>query len=347
MIRKITNFGKISAMMALMITTIYAGDLEGYKISGRTYFDYAHDISKDGPRTNGQDNGFLFRRAYLTIDKTIDENFSVRFRTDVDRVSAINAKDKPDDKLRPFVKHLYLKWKNLLPSSALYVGISGTPTWGISEKVWGYRGLRKTVWDNFKSVTGASASASSADVGLALKGSLMDKKIAYHAMVANGSHYSHPENDSYKKAYLSVSTNIDGFIVEGYVDQETKSPKNSNITYKGFAGYQNDDLTIGIDYYSMIKGGQRDSLGNDLKINALSIFGRYNLTKNTTAIIRYDRYNSDVDAANKETSLIIAALDYRPAKRVSVIPNLFYYTNPGPGTKADIVGNLTFVWAFK
>ncbi len=326
-------------LIVFYVNAVCAGDLEGYKISGKTYFDYAHDVSKDGPRTNGQDNGFILRRAYLTISKQINDDFSVRFRTDADR--------KVDDKLRPFVKHLYLKWENLLPSSSLYVGISGTPTCGVAEKVWGYRGIGKTVLDNFKGVTGTSASASSADVGLALKGSLLDNKVSYHAMLANGSHYSHPENDKYKKAYLSVSTNMDGFIVEGYVDHETKSSDNSNFTYKGFAGYEADGFAIGADYYMMTQGGAKDSLGNDLSLNALSVFGRYNVSDNATVILRYDLYDTDIDTDNTETGLVIVAFDFRPAKMISIIPNIFYYTNSGVNDNADIVGNLTFVWAFK
>ncbi|KAA3618320.1 MAG: hypothetical protein D8M58_20685 [Calditrichaeota bacterium] len=329
----------ISLIVLFFAAGLNAGDLEGFKISGKSYFDYTHDISKDGPRANGQDNGFMFRRAYLTINKTINDDFSVRFRTDADR--------KADDKLRPFVKHLYLKWKDLLPSSALYVGISGTPTWGVAEKVWGYRGLSKTVMDNFKGVTGTSASASSADVGLALKGSVMDKKVAYHAMLANGAHYSHPENDKYKKAYLSVSTNVDGFVLEGYVDHEAKNSEHSNLTYKGFAGYQNDDLAVGAEYYMMTQGGAMDSLGNDLNLSALSVFGRYNVTNNATVVLRYDMYDPNTDANDTETGLVIAALDYRPAKGISVIPNIFYYTNSGVNDNPDIVGNLTFVWSFK
>ncbi len=336
--RKTTFLLSVILVMVSGSSIIFAGDLAGYKISGKIYFDYTHDISKDGPRTNGQDNGFEFRRAYLTINNKINDDFSVRFRTDADR--------KADDKMRPFLKHLYLQWKNLIPASSLYIGISGTPTMGVAEKVWGYRGLRKTVLDNFKSATGISASASSADVGLALKGSVMDKKVSYHAMLANGSHYSHPENDKYKKVYLSISANVDGFIIEGYFDHEAKSSDNINLTYKGFAGYQIDNLAIGTEYYMMSQGGNAAD-GSDLSLSALSLFGQYALSENSTAILRYDMYDPDADTDDTETGLIIAALDYRPAKTVSVIPNIFYYTNSGTNDNADIVGNLTFVWAFK
>ena len=338
-------FAVIILIMVLQANPVFAGDLEGFKISGKTYFDYTHDISNDGPRTNGQDNSFVFRRAYLTISKQINDDFAVRFRMDADRVSAVNAQGKADDKLRPFLKHLFLKWKNLVPSSSLFIGISGTPTWSVSEKVWGYRGLSKTIWDNYKNVTDTSISSSSADVGLALKGSVLDEKISYHVMLANGSNFSHPENDTYKKFYLSLLVNPSDFIFEAYVDYEAKSSSNSNLTYKGFAGYQMGRLTLGTEYYMMVQGGQRSN-GSDLNLSALSLFGRYNVNDNNTLILRYDLYDTNTDSDNTETGLIIVAFDYRPAKSISVIPNLFYYINSGDNDNADIVGNLTFVWTF-
>ena len=244
-----------------------------------------------------------------------------------------------------------MQWKNFVSNSSLYVGISGTPTWGVSEKVWGYRGLAKTVWDNFKGVTGVSASATSADIGIGLKGKMMDKKLAYHAMIANGSHYSHPERDKYKKFYFSAAAMpTENFTIEGYVDQETKDADNSNLTYKGFVGYTMDKLAIGAEYYNMTQGGKRDTLGNDLKLNAVSIFGRYDVLENGTFILRYDMYDPDTDTDDTETSLVIAAFDYRPAKKISVIPNIMYYMNSkgvDADEDADIVANLTFVWAFK
>lgn len=346
-----------SRKFALVILSIFMGTSTAvlaqdndFKISGVVYFDYMHGISSDGPRTNGADNGFDFRRAYFTVDKNIDETFSMRFRTDVDRKaggSYNNNGDKltaTDIKLRPFVKHLYLKWNELLPSSALYVGISGTPTFGISESYWGYRGLAKTIWDQFKDVTGVSASSSSAAVGLALKGSLMEKKITYHSMISNGPGYSGAESNQYKKFYQSVAVNFDGLILEGYVDYEAQDPKNNNITYKGFAGYQAEGMAFGAEYYIMDQGVK------DLMLNAFSIFGRYDIMENGTAIVRYDMYDPNADANDNETGLVIVAFDYRPGKGVSVIPNINYYTNTigGMGSdKADIIGNLTFVWQFK
>ena len=61
--------------------------------------------------------------------------------------------------MEPFVKHGYLQWKKGLGDADIYLGLSGTPTWAVAEKVWGYRSVAKT-----------APIGSSADLGAAFKG---------------------------------------------------------------------------------------------------------------------------------------------------------------------------------
>lgn len=335
------NRFKFSVLFSiLMLSFVFGQDDKDFKFSGNIFYDYMHGISSDGPRTRGSENGFMFRRAYITITKKIDDNFTMRYRLDADR--------KADDKLRPFLKNLYLQWENLVPASALYIGMSSTPTKEVSEAVWGYRGLSKTAWDGFNDATGIDNTASSAAVGLALKGSLAEN-VTYHSMIANGNGYSKPESNKYKRIYTSVSANLSDFIVEGYFDFEGRTPDDDNLTLKGFAGYAIDGMAFGAEYYIMTMGGGAAG-GDDLNLTALSLFGRYDVMENITAILRYDMYDPDTDTNDNETGLIIAALDYRPAKGISVIPNINYYMNSllGSGSdEADIIGYLTFLWSFK
>ena len=123
------------------------------------------------------------------------------------------------------------------------------------------------------------------------------------------------------------------------MDQEAQDPDNSNLTLKGFAGYEKDGMAVGAEYYQMNLGAK------DLDITAISVFGRYAINENGTAILRYDMYDPDVDTDDDETGLIIAAYDYRPIKEISLIPNVNYFMNSGD-TDADIIGYLTFVWSF-
>jgi hypothetical protein len=222
--------------------------------------------------------------------------------------------------------------------------MSGTPTWSVAEDIWGYRGLAKTVWDNFKDVTAMDNAASSAAVGLALKGGI-GENISYHSMLSNGPGYGKPEDNAYKKLYTSVAAKIADFIIEGYVDHEAQNADNDNLTLKGFAGFSIDGMAFGAEYYWMNSGGAAAD-GSDLKMSAISVFGRYKIMENSTLVLRYDMYEPDAHTDDNETGLLIAAYDYKPGKGVSVIPNINYYINSG-GAEADIIGYLTFLWAFK
>ncbi len=318
-----------------------ANPQSNYQISGRAYFNYSYNLTTDGPRTEGNFNSFAFTRFYMTIDRQMTDDFAVRFRTDVDR--------KADDKLRPFVKAAYLRWENLWPHTTAYIGIVGTPTWSISEHWWGYRGLAKTVWDNFKRVTGVSNSSSSADVGFGFKGVFLNGRLSYRAVIANGTHYSAPENDQYKKVYLSAAYDLGSLLVEGYVDYEPKGAGAKNFTYKTFVGYKLAGLIMGLDYYSFTQGSSVVGI-NGTHMNAVSGFIRYGLTSATTVVLRYDRYDPDTDTGDTETSLVIGALDYRPIPAVHVMPNVYVYlngNNQNNASRNDVIGNLTFQWDFK
>ena len=51
-------------------------------------------------------------------------------------------------KMDPYVKHAYPRYKK--GGTSAYFGLQGTPTWNVSERVWGYRSIEKTVMDLHK-----------------------------------------------------------------------------------------------------------------------------------------------------------------------------------------------------
>jgi hypothetical protein len=92
------------------------------------YLDYRYFLSNAGPGTLKPaadttaylNNQFAFRRAYLTYENKISDNLKFRFRIDADNtanVTGVTLTGSPvtgaattrDDKLRPFIQHLYLE----------------------------------------------------------------------------------------------------------------------------------------------------------------------------------------------------------------------------------------------
>ena len=310
------------------------GAFENFKISGAAYFDFTQPVSDSGPRSAGDFSAFDFGRAYLTIDHKIDEQFAIRYRTDADHKG-------DDEKLRVFVKHAYLSWKGLVPDAKLYIGMAGTPTWSFyAEPYWAYRGLSKTLLDKFKDVTGTDIDVSSAALGVALKGSLADGMVGYHAFVSNGRGYGHVEDDKYKKVALQGSLHpAAGMVLAALVEYEPQNSSDNNVLAKGFAGYKSKEFTLGLEGFLYRRGA--DALANS---SGFSAFAHRALGGNWTGIARVDFYEPDSKVNDDETTLLIGALDYSPNGHVHLMPNLYYYLNADSNADADVYVGVTTVF---
>ncbi len=307
--------------------------LEGFSIKGKAYFDYSYLVSSSGPIAEDKGagwNDFKLRRAYFTMEHQISERFKFRFRTDSDR--------KVDDKSRVFMKHVYLEWKNLIPDSKLYIGLSPTPTKELAEAVWGYRGVEKTLMDAYKDQTGESVDFSSADMGLALKGKIT-KKVGYYVMFSNGAGYSHPEGDKYKKYSAQLQFfPVEGVTLAGLVDVERQDVDSTNYTYKGDFFYKKGNIAVGSEIF------QYTDNAKDEKRRGLSLFGNYKFNKEIKFFARYDYYNPFVGVegiSNDEISYIILGVDYFPHKLVHVMPNI-RFKSYADDRSSDILALLTF-----
>ncbi|MBM48237.1 MAG: hypothetical protein CMP27_00185 [Roseibacillus sp.] len=301
-------------IVALILATTIAVDGAEGKIKGYMFGDYYAVLAAD----DGEDklpekrNAFQFRRIYLTYDKALNDDFSIRYR--------LETKDTgfgKGAKMQPFVKHGYLKWKGALGASDFYFGLQGTPTWAIAEKVWGYRSISKTVLDRNK--IGASA-----DIGAALRGKA--GKIGYHFMLGNGPGQG-PEDDNGKKFYGSLSFKAsDRLVLEGYADFNMKPAAQNELTVKVFAGLQNEGLDAGVEVFARINA--KAAAGEDVTISGLSAFASMPLRASLKGFGRVDAISND----SKDTTdlLVIAGLDYMPAKNVHLMPNIVVALPDGP-----------------
>jgi hypothetical protein len=320
------------------------------------YFDYSTYLSKDGPVTSAaKNNYFAFRRAYFTYENKINDNLKFRFRYDADNTANLTSVDiktsstKKDDKLRPFVKHLYLDYAGLLPNSSLKIGMTPTLTFEMAEARWGYRSVAKTLLDGYKDITGVEIDASSADVGASLTGSLA-RYVRYGIMFYNGAGYSHAEGDKYKK----IAGNIQlipaaGLSIVGYMDYEKQDKDNSAKTYK-LDGYLEmvKNLVVGTEYflYQNDKSITTDQIRYD--VSGFSMFGRYSFEPDVFSLFaRFDRYEPNSKVSNDEMSLVITGLDWAPFNRsMKLQPNVWFTSYANSAKKNDVIFNLTFFLSF-
>jgi len=353
------------------------------------YLDYRYYLSDAGPVTLKPtdptvpylNNQFVFRRAYFTYENKINDFLTFRFRLDADNtanVTGVSLTGTPvsgvslskDDKLRPFLKNLYVQWSSfLLPDMTLRIGMEDTLTFKIAEDKWGYRSVAKTLLDIFKDNTGTDIKASSADIGVSLQGAPM-KFLRYGLQVVNGAGYSHLENDQYKKFEGNLQLiPVPGLSFVGYMDIEHQLYKVNPLGLTSPMAY-----TYKLDgFFEMVKGlligGEWFTYKNDLnqalnptteaqeRYNATgwSAFGHYTLVQNKLNVFaRHDNYEPNSLNTAKNMNLTIVGLDWAPIhSSLKLQPNLWFYHytngtlyNPHATSNSDVVFNMTFFLSF-
>jgi len=265
------------------------------KLSGKAYFEYfvpdeqVDDVEK-----------FQFTRYYFQYDKKISDNFDVRYRLDADR--------KADPKFRPFMKHAYVSWADLIPKSKIYIGMQEIPNWAIPEKYWGYRSIDKTIIALHKL-------GSAADVGIGLKGKFTDRS-GYHATLTNGTGFTKPENDDNKKfagiLWRKFQSKLIGTI---FFDFEPTGSDFSNYTFALSSGYDSDFLRAGAEYFYHKIGGTVDK-----HVAGISVYGALK-TQDGNIFARLDLSDPNDLIENDNITYFIFGYDYKADKNFHIMPN--------------------------
>jgi hypothetical protein len=351
--------------------------------SATVYLDYRYYLTQDGPwtlkpsnpATAYLSNQFIFRRAYFTYENKISDNLKFRFRIDADNtanVTGVTLTGSPvsgatlakDDKLRPFIKHLYLEYANfIVPKMILNVGMIETLTFKPAEERWGLRSVAKTLVDGYQDITKASIAASSADIGATLKYSFV-KQFRVAGGIYNGTHYSHAENDQYKEVELQAQFSpLAGLSFVGYYDYERKLPVAAlpaetapqTVTYKLDAFFEMvKNLVIGAEWFTF-KSDLNQTAGEKYDRGGTSVFGRYVIKPDKLQLFaRYDIYKPNSLDEGLDMSAVIAGFDWAPYSATwKLQPNIWFlnYTdgtryNAGATANSDMIFNLTFFLSF-
>jgi hypothetical protein len=275
------------------------------------------------------------------------------------------------------VKDAWLRWKNILSGSDLYFGIQATSAYEISEGIWGYRSLEKTIMD-------LRGIASSRVLGIALRGKLDEEGMfGYWLTIANANSGTQPKDlgqtlrngDKYNLYSLHVAFKpAKEVLLTLYGDfrptypvpdpASTALPRatESNGTFTGalFASYKNgSDFALGAEAFTQqTSHAYADpTVANSLKTLSrigVSLFGWYNFSDALGVVVRYDYFDpktgSNVAEQGDSRSYILAGLTFKPAKNVQVIPNLqveTYESIPnGRSIDAAVTGRVTFAFSY-
>ncbi|MDZ7362943.1 MAG: hypothetical protein ONB46_19805 [candidate division KSB1 bacterium] len=311
------------------------------KISGYLFGDYFYEFSHPNAATDALNrNGFQFRRAYFTYDRNLSERFFVRFRLEMNSPDIFSSQDfGASSQLTPYIKHAFLRWNNFISQSNLSFGLVPVPTWSISEEVWGYRAVEKTIMD-LRRVT------SSADFGLGLEGKFTKSGVMnYSVLIANGTG-TRSETDKNKRVFVNTPIKIqNAYFIVPYFDYEGGDAGRSKNTLALFAGLQKPNFHGGVEAY---RRTSNKALANkqDRTENGFSIFGAVKVAEKVKLLGRYDLYDPNADLDDDGNTFIIAGLDFAPEKNVNIIPNVKIESYQAAGRDATAIGEVTLFFRF-
>jgi len=315
--------------------------LEKGKISGCMFGD-AYWVAANHQKALKDQNGFWFRRIFLTYDTPVSDVFDVRFRVELNSPGDF----KSSSKLQPVLKDGYLRFKH--SGHQILFGLSPTPLWDVVEKIWGYRSVEKTPLDLQKF-------GSSRDFGLAFKGSLdSGKRVNYHIMAANGAS-NKSETNKGKKIMASLAfKSADVFTFELYSDYEGRPGDTDRYTFQAFAACHGRAGRLGIQYAHQVRKGTPD-----LELDIASVFGAVKLSGKAEWFARFDRmFDPNPEGAEiayipfdptARSNFFLTGMDFSLQKNVHIIPNIGIVSYDDAGGKSvdtDVIARVTFYYRF-
>ena len=186
-----------------------ADEAPAFKISGLVYADYYYVAANHRDELVDQ-NGFWFRRIYLTYDHTLTKAFSLRVRLEMNskgdfKSSGVNT---------PYVKDAWFKWS--FGAHSLAAGMASTPNIEFVEGFQGYRSIEKTPLDLYRW-------DGSRDLGLLLSGGLgKEGRTRYSFQFGNGSGTGSEVDQSKSVRGQLLHRFASGLVLEGYADWQDR-----------------------------------------------------------------------------------------------------------------------------
>lgn len=292
---------------------------EHIKISGLAYVDYEYILASPDSDEEG-DNGFAYRRLYLTTDYTLSDRFSGRARLEANGGDSV-----------PFVKDLYLKWKGALGDGHdLTFGITSPPSFTVSEDGWGYRSLEKTIMDR-------NGIVSSRDFGIRANGKLTgDGSVKYGVMVANNTRRN--ETNEEKRVYGQLEWYPSDVVTFTTGADYAAGDAVDFLNLHVFAGFNPGTFRFGAEGF--FRQGDVAESSENLDTYGLSVYAVTALNEKWNVVGRVDQVETDFGGATESETFLLAALAYQAEENVRFMPNLLW-SKFGEADDAYMAGRIT------
>ena len=346
---------------------------------GLSFGDYAYKANADtvgnppGRGTNqyskmpAGSRFFQFRRIYLGYNYELSQKFSAEILLAAENdyyEGSIGNQSSPGDvlannKFAPFLKLADIRWKNIFNGSDLVLGEMYTPAFPLlSEVVWGYRSVEKTIAD--------LRGTPSFDQGISLQGRFdKNANYGYNVMVGNGTG-AIAVNNNFQTFYGDIWAKFldKRLIIDLYQDYRKLDWNAVDTTTNGFhhdrnstkilIAYSAPKFTVGVEamqttlmgdveaytltsrvyYYTTFSTSVSVYARGRIYKDKLGFFARYdqynpghNISEitNNSKVIAYTALTSAYDPTTKE-QLLTFGIDYTPLPNVHLMPNFYLNT---------------------
>ena len=209
---------------------------------------------------------------------------------------------------------------------------------------------------------------SSRDLGVDLKGKITDNASVNYWVKIGNNNGNAPENNKYKRYYALLQFKpIEGFQATVYgdyaalaniKDTTTKTFKSNNAFVGAiFLNYQQkSDFAVGFEGFTRsiqnnFYSAKKTPLADQSTLG-LSFWAWASISEKFRIVARYDTFDPNTDKDNDATSLLIAGIDCKVAKNVSIIPNIELSTpqkaanSNGSTDSSNLTGRVTFAFTF-
>ena len=334
------------------------------KFSGLMFGDYywyyrwhQDQVSASNPTSVEGQQGFWFRRLYLTYDWSYNERLTTRFRLEANSNGQFDGGN-----LEPYVKDAYLKW-TYHGRQQLTLGIQPSLTFDWLEGFWGLRHIEKTPADLYRI-------DASRDFGVTLSGPVAIEGMRYGVQFGNDSGNGSEVNVNKAVRFEGRFERASGLAVEGFYGYTSRPQGESRHTAQGFAGFRRAPVRAGAQF--LWQERQSDDVGApDETIHVQSGFLVWDIRPmKADAFVRVDHVTGDrggietglsgaegIDywllSSRSPFTTWITGAEWYLHPNVRVGPNLElvqYAHDPDPvafpGRDQDAVLRVTFYWSF-
>jgi len=259
-------------------------------VSGTSFIDLTSiDLKTNGTRVAPSGASADIKRFYLALDHKFDSTWSGNLTTDANFIAA-------DSETQLYIKKAYVQGSFLDGALWTRLGSANMPWVPFSEDLYGYRFVETPVVDRLKFGT-------SADWGVHVGGSAIDKKVDYALSAVNGNGYKNPSRSKSVDFEGRISfmplkgLTVGAGFYDGYLGKRTEGALTQHEAQRwdALVAYVNPDaFRVGAEYFST-KNWTQVLLAPSDSSNGYSLWGSVNLSPKLGLFARYDSANLSKD----------------------------------------------------